>query len=154
MTYLYLPAELVVCSMTYLYLPAELVVCSMTYLYLLAELVVWALDKLELLQGYPYWLEHGLDDPLIVLNPQTQQFPGGLHVVEVGMQIGKQNSYLKKKRKDTKLTIRKQQSLVILFKYYTCIHVHCICTILTVTRDLIASSDCLYQLISYHFISV
>lgn len=46
-----------------------------------AELVVRSFDKLQLLQWHADALQHRFDDLFIVLHPELQQLPGGLHVV-------------------------------------------------------------------------
>ena len=61
---------------------------------LAAELVVSAPHELELVQGHANGLEERLDDGLVVLCPQLEELPGGLHVVKVGVEVGKENGNL------------------------------------------------------------
>lgn len=60
----------------------------------LAELIISAPDKFELLQGYPDALQHGFDDVLVVTSAQLQQLPGSFHVVQVSMEVSKEDCHL------------------------------------------------------------
>lgn len=46
-----------------------------------AELEVGSFDKLEFIQRHTDALQHGLDDLLVVFDPELQQLPGSFHVV-------------------------------------------------------------------------
>jgi len=61
---------------------------------ILAELEVCASNKLEFVKRDADRLEHGLDDVFIVLCAFGQQRPGSLHIVQVGVQIRKQDRHL------------------------------------------------------------
>lgn len=61
-----------------------------------AQLEVGSLDKIQFIQWNPDALQHGLDNLLVVLHPELQQLPGSLHVVQVGMQVRKQDGHLRK----------------------------------------------------------
>jgi hypothetical protein len=72
---------------------------------LLAELVLGTANELELVERHADVGEHLLDDELVPLATQLQQLPVALQVVQVGVQIGKQDrhmaaSYRKKNRSD------------------------------------------------------
>lgn len=60
-----------------------------------AQLVIGAFDEAQLLQRDANALQHGLDHLLVVLHPELQQLPGSLHVVKVGVQVCKQDCYLR-----------------------------------------------------------
>ena len=60
----------------------------------LAKLVVGSFDKLEFCQRHPNGTQHGFDDSLVVRDPLLKQLPWGLHVVQVGMQVCKQDRHL------------------------------------------------------------
>lgn len=59
-----------------------------------AQLVVRPFDKLQFIQRDSNTLQHGLNDLLIVLNPELKQLPRCLHIVQVGMKVGKKDRHL------------------------------------------------------------
>lgn len=64
------------------------------------QLVLSSAHKLELIDGYADTTQHGLDDHLVVVCAMRQQVPRSLHVVQVGVQVRKQNCHLHEEPRD------------------------------------------------------
>ena len=73
------------------------------------QLVLRSGDELQLVNGDAQRAHHGLDDALVVGGAELQQLPCGLHVVQVGVEVGEEDGHLgvRRLRKDE---LRIQQS--------------------------------------------
>ena len=61
---------------------------------LAAQLVVSPADKVETVEGDAHRGEPGTDDRLVVLGAVLEELPGGLHVVEVRVEVRKEDGHL------------------------------------------------------------
>lgn len=67
------------------------------------QLVIGTHDKTQLVNRDTNGFKHGLDDVFIVLCTQTQQVPWSLHVVEVGVKVGKEDRDLSSEEEEEEM---------------------------------------------------